>query len=227
MIAPLGAFGLRGVAWYQGESNTDEANRYQQLLARFMADWRAKFGAELPFLIVQLANYGAPPTAPGESGWAALREAQRTAVARDAHAGLAVTIDIGDRYDIHPANKQEVGRRLARAARRVVYGESLPPSGPVPVAAKREGVEVAVTFRDATEGLAAYSANGPIGFELCGAAAGSCRYVAARIDGERVLLAAGDTLAATKVRYCWADSPVCTLYDGARLPAVPFEIEVQ
>jgi sialate O-acetylesterase len=227
MIAPLGAFGLRGVAWYQGESNTDEANRYQQLLARFMADWRAKFGAELPFLIVQLANYGAPPTAPGESSWAALREAQRTAVARDAHAGLAVTIDIGDRYDIHPANKQEVGRRLARAARRVVYGESLPPSGPVPVAAKREGVEVVVTFRDVTDGLAAYSASGPIGFELCGAAAGSCRYVEARIDGERVLLAPGDALAATRVRYCWADSPVCTLYDGARLPAVPFEIEVQ
>jgi sialate O-acetylesterase len=227
MIAPLGAFGLRGVAWYQGESNTEEANRYQQLLTRFMADWRGRFGAELPFLIVQLANYGPPPTAPVESGWAALREAQRLATARDAHAGLAVAIDIGDRYDIHPANKQEVGRRLARAARRVIYGESLAPSGAIPVAAKREGAQVAVTFRDATGGLTAYNANGPIGFELCGAATGSCRYADARIDGERVVLTAADAVAATKVRYCWADSPVCTLYDGARLPAGPFEIEVQ
>ena len=227
MIAPLESFGLRGVAWYQGESNTEEAHRYQQLLAALMEDWRDRFGPELPFLIVQLANYGPPPTAPGESGWAALREAQRRAVARDAHAGLAVTIDIGDRYDIHPANKQEVGRRLARAARRVAFGEALAPSGAVPVAARREGDNIAVTFRDATGGLIAYGASGPIGFELCGAAPRSCRYVDARIDGERVLLRTDDALAVAKVRYCWADSPVCTLYDGARLPAGPFEIEVQ
>ena len=132
MIAPLGKFGLRGIAWYQGESNTNEANRYQSLLTQMIADWRSQFGSNLPFLVVQLANYGQPPTAPGESEWAELREAQRLAVKSDPRTGLAVTIDIGDKYDIHPANKQEVARRLARAARHIIYSDPSPPSGPTP-----------------------------------------------------------------------------------------------
>jgi sialate O-acetylesterase len=228
MIAPLANFGLRGVAWYQGESNTDdEADRYQALLTRFMADWRGQFGADLPFLVVQLANYGPPPTEPVESSWAQLREAQRLAVEQDAHAGLAVTIDIGDRYDIHPANKQEVGRRLARAARRVLYGDSEPPSGPVAVDARREGDGSAVSFDDVSGRLITYSARRPIGFEVCGSAPNTCQYADAHIQGQRVMLSGANTAAAKRVRFCWADSPVCTLFDEARLPAGPFEIEVQ
>ncbi|HET9445781.1 MAG TPA: sialate O-acetylesterase [Steroidobacteraceae bacterium] len=226
MIAPLGDLSMRGVAWYQGESNTGASGAYRELLTRFMADWRGKFGAELPFLIVQLANYGQPPTAPTESGWAEVREAQRMAVAKDAHAGLAITIDIGERYDIHPPNKQEVGRRLARAARRVVYGEQISPSGPVALSARRNGANVVVTFGDVADRLIAYSADGPIGFELCARDAGSCRYSKASIAGDRVYLDAAG-FAATRVRYCWADSPVCTLFDTARLPAGPFQIEVE
>jgi len=225
MIAPLAGFGLRGVVWYQGESNTSEAARYQDLLTAFLADWRSRLGADLPFLIVQLANYGAPPTAPGESGWASLREAQRRVVAEDKHAGLAVAIDIGDRYDIHPANKQEVGRRLARVARHVVYGEAIAPSGPVPLAARRHGGAVVVTFGDVADRLIAYGAAGPIGFELCSAAA--CRYANALLEGDRVALHVQADESPTRVRYCWADSPVCTLFDESRLPAGPFEIEVQ
>jgi sialate O-acetylesterase len=227
MIAPLGDLSIRGVAWYQGESNTSESVHYQDLLTRFMADWRGQFGADTPFMIVQLANYGMPPTAPVESGWAEVREAQRLAVANDAHAGLAIAIDIGERYDIHPANKQQVGRRLARAARHVVYGEQIAPSGPVALNARREGTNVVVTFGDVAQHLIAYGAHGPIGFELCEASARSCRYARARIDGNRVLLDASDSSAATRVRYCWADSPVCTLFDTAQLPAGPFQIEVQ
>jgi sialate O-acetylesterase len=227
MIAPLGNLSMRGVAWYQGESNTGTYATYQDLLTRFMADWRGKFGAELPFLIVQLANYGEPPTAPVESGWAEVREAQRLAVANDAHAGLAIAIDIGERYDIHPPNKQEVGRRLARAARRVVYGEQIAPSGPVALSARRNGTNVVVTFGDVADHLIAYSADRPIGFELCTREAGSCRYAEASIEGERVSLDAAAFAAATRVRYCWADSPVCTLFDTARLPAGPFQIDVQ
>jgi sialate O-acetylesterase len=226
MIAPLANLSIRGVAWYQGESNTNDGERYQDLLTRFMADWRGRFGAELPFLIVQLANYGQPPTAPVESGWAEVREAQRLAVANDAHAGLAIAIDIGERYDIHPSNKQEVGRRLARAARRVVYGEQIAPSGPVVHSARREGANVVVTFGDVADHLVAYSANSPIGFELCAAGRDSCRYATARIDGDRVVLDAATFADATRVRYCWADSPVCTLFDMAQLPVGPFQIEV-
>jgi sialate O-acetylesterase len=227
MIAPLGDLSMRGVAWYQGEANTGTSASYQESLARFMADWRGKFGAELPFLIVQLANYGQPPTAPVESGWAEVREAQRLAVANDAHAGLVVAIDIGERYDIHPSNKQEVGRRLARAARRVVYGEQIAPSGPIALSATREGTNVVVKFGDVAEHLIAYSADQPIGFELCARDVGSCRYARASIEGNRVALDAAAFTAATRVRYCWADSPVCTLFDTARLPAGPFQIEVQ
>ena len=227
MIAPLGDLSMRGVAWYQGEANTGTSSTYQDLLTRFMADWRGRFGAELPFLIVQLANYGQPPTAPAESGWAEVREAQRLAVANDVHAGLAIAIDIGERYDIHPPNKQEVGRRLARAARRVVYGEQIASSGPVALSARRHGTNVVVTFGDVADHLIAYGADAPIGFELCTRDAGSCRYAKASIEGERVYLDAAAFTAATRVRYCWADSPVCTLFDAARLPAGPFQIEVQ
>lgn len=227
MIAPLGDLSVRGVAWYQGEANTTTSATYQDMLTRFMADWRGKFGAELPFLIVQLANYGQPPTAPVESGWAEVREAQRLVVANDPHAGLAIAIDIGERYDIHPSNKQEVGRRLARAARRVVYGEQIAPSGPVARSARRDGTNIVVTFGDVADHLITYSAAEPIGFELCSRDAGSCRYARARIEGDRVLLDAAAFAAATRVRYCWADSPVCTLFDTARLPAGPFQIEVQ
>ena len=135
MIAPLGKYGLRGVAWYQGEANAglDDARRYQALLAAWMADWRRQFDAPLPFLIVQLANFGKLVEAPVDSGWAQLRDAQRRAVAADGNAGLAVTIDIGNRDDIHPTNKQDVGKRLARAARHVVYGEKISASGAQPV----------------------------------------------------------------------------------------------
>jgi sialate O-acetylesterase len=227
MIAPLRDLSMRGVVWYQGEANTGTPSTYQDLLTRLMADWRGKFGAELPFLIVQLANYGQPPTAPAESGWAEVREAQRLAVANDVHAGLAIAIDIGDRYDIHPSNKQEVGRRLARAARRVVYGEQIAPSGPVALSARRNGANVVVTFGDVADHLIAYGADEPIGFELCARDAGSCRYSKASIEGERVYLDAAGFAAATRVRYCWADSPVCTLFDTARLPAGPFQVEVQ
>jgi sialate O-acetylesterase len=226
MLAPLVPFTLRGVIWYQGESNTEDAGRYQALLTAFMADWRASFGAQLPFLIVQLANYGPAATVPSDSGWANLREAQRLATASDAHAGLAVTIDIGDRYDLHPANKQEVGRRLARVARHVVYGESIIPSGPAPLAARTEQGRIVVTFGDVDGQLVAYGATRPIGFELCGADQSSCRYVDATIEGNRVWLEPGDLRTPTRVRFGWADSPVCTLYDKSGLPAGPFEIPI-
>lgn len=224
MIAPLTRYGVRGVAWYQGESNTEESLRYGKLLGAFMSDWRMQFGRrDLPFLIVQLANYGQPPTAPAASAWADLREQQRLAVAADAHAALIVAIDLGERYDIHPANKQDIGRRLARAARNVAFGEAIPASGPRIGAARAVGNRIELTFADVTGKLIAYGADGPVGFEVCGAEQASCRYATATLAGDRVWIDAN----ASRVRYCWADSPVCTLYDDARLPAGPFEIEVK
>lgn len=227
MVAPLGPYGLRGVLWYQGESNTSEAQTYRSLLEALMADWRRQFGADLPFLIVQLPNYGPPVVTPAESGWADIREAERRAVANDPHAGLAVAIDIGDPHNLHPPNKQDVGKRLARAARHVVFGDSRPPSGPTAVSAVRSADRIAVEFADIENGLVTYSHASPIGFELCGDSPGSCKFAQAQVEGSRVWLAvAPESPPPARVRYCWGDSPVCTLFDGSGLPAGPFELSV-
>ncbi|WP_313223715.1 sialate O-acetylesterase [Pseudoxanthomonas mexicana] len=224
MIVPLGRYGLRGMLWYQGESNTGEGEAYAARLRALRSDWRQRLGRDLPMLVVQLAGYGMPPTVPVESGWATLREAQRRVVAEDTRSALVVAIDIGDAYDIHPPNKQELGRRLARAARHVVYGErALPPSGPLARTASRMPQGVKVVFDDVTGVLATTGANGPIGFELCDAAR-HCAYADAILDGHAVVLRGDHDGRADRVRYCWADGPVCTLRDAAGLPAGPFEL---
>jgi sialate O-acetylesterase len=162
-----------------------------------------------------------------DSGWARLRDAQRRAVAADGNAGLAVTIDIGDRIDIHPLNKQDVGKRLARAARHVVYSEKVSPSGAQPQSARRvtEGVLVSLGGHDGE--LRVIGAKDPSGFELCAATQDSCRFVRAetRAGGE-VLLSDAAAANATRVRFCWADSPLCNLFDTTGLPVGPFEIDV-
>lgn len=227
MVAPLGTYGLKGVVWYQGESNEREPQSYKTLLSGLLTDWRAQLASpDLPFLIVQLPDYGKPPIAPEDSSWAHLREAQREVAASDPHAALVVTIDIGEHSDIHPANKQEVGRRLARAARHLIYGEAIVPTGPTAMAAARGKNQVVVHFADVENGLVAYSAANPIGFELCGATQSTCRFATAHVAPDRVAIDVPAGLAPTHVRYCWADGPICTLFDGAGLPAGPFDLPI-
>ncbi|HEL4257421.1 TPA: beta galactosidase jelly roll domain-containing protein [Stenotrophomonas maltophilia] len=227
MIAPLGAFGLRGMLWYQGESNTGDGAGYAALLRSLRDDWRRQFGTDTPLLLVQLAGYGQPPVAPADSGWAQVRDAQRRVAAEDPRSGLAVAIDIGDAYDIHPPNKQELGRRLARVARHVIYGEhAVAPSGPDAARALRVPAGVAVEFEDVDGALAAIGSKHPIGFELCDAAAPRCEYSDAELDGRRVVLRSLPSLRPTHVRYCWADGPVCTLRDSSGAPAGPFELPI-
>lgn len=222
MIAPLGAYGLKGAAWYQGESNAGDAAGYSRLLPALFADWRARFeNPDLQMLVVQLANYGPASTQPIESLWGALRESQRRTVAADAHAGLALAIDIGDRYDIHPSNKQEVGRRLALEALRLAGQSTVTSPQPVAVARAADGVHVRYAAGTA---LTLYGSNRPVGFELCGADS-VCRFVDATLAGDQVVL---PTALPTdvKVRLCWAESPVCNLYGPDNLPAVPFEAPI-
>ncbi|HET9862788.1 MAG TPA: sialate O-acetylesterase, partial [Steroidobacteraceae bacterium] len=207
MIAPLGRYGLRGVAWYQGEANAglEDALRYQRQLQTLFTDWRRQFQAPLSFLVVQLANYGPLAPAPVDSGWARLRDAQRRAVAADGNAGLAVTIDIGNRDDIHPTNKQEVGRRLARAARHVAFGEEISASGAAPQQAHRAVGGVEVVLGDYDGSLVVIGARDPSGFELCGDTQASCHFVRARL-GEAGVVHLEDPAPerATRVRFCWA-----------------------
>jgi sialate O-acetylesterase len=213
---------VKAAIWYQGESNIYFAPTYQTLLTAMMADWRKQFGAALPFMIVQIPDYGPTPTQPVESLWSDVREAQRRAAEADAHAAVVVTIDIGDPKLLHPANKQEVGRRLSIAARHLVYGEPVAPSGARVIAARKSGDTVTVSFRDVTGALTGYNGQ-PNAFELCDA--GNCRWARATLGGDHVTLS--DAGNATRVRYCWGDSPVCTLSDASALPAGPFEVQIQ
>ncbi|WP_428999574.1 sialate O-acetylesterase [Stenotrophomonas maltophilia] len=229
MIAPLGGFGLRGMLWYQGESNTGDGAAYAARLRALREDWRRQFGARTPLLLVQLASYGPPPVSPADSGWAQVREAQRRVAAEDAQSGLAIAIDIGDAYDIHPPNKQELGRRLARVARHVVYGEQdLALSGPRAVTAVRTPTAVAIAFEDVEGALTASGSLRPIGFELCEAKghARHCEYADAELDARWILLRGPLSTRTTHVRYCWADGPVCTLRDRSGAPAGPFELPI-
>lgn len=226
MIAPLGSIGLKGVAWYQGESDVDLPG-YEARMKAMMTDWRRQFGSpDLAFVAVQLAAYGPVATEPRKSGWAAMRQVQYQAMARDPHGGLATAIDIGDPYDIHPGEKQEVGRRLARAMRAVAYGEAVSRTGPQAerVTASADG-GVVVEFTGLTGALHTRSAAHAIGFELCGESQDSCRFVPGKLDGSRIVLA-GDGQPVTRVRYAWADSPVVNLYDEAPLPVGSFELPV-
>jgi len=228
MIAPLSSYGLQGVLWYQGESNTGDGDAYEGLVTALMASWRAAFGEDVAVLVVQLPNFGDRPSTPGASGWAEVREAQRRAVARDANAGLVVTIDIGNAVELHPTNKQDVGVRLARAARHVVYGEPIASSGPAVQTARRtaDGA-IAVAFGDVEGALVTLSSDAAIGFELCGAEQVSCRFVIGAVEGDHVRLAPADGSDATRVRFCWGGAPLCNLYDGSGLPAGPFELVIE
>jgi sialate O-acetylesterase len=226
MIAPLAPISLAGVAWYQGESDVDIPG-YDRRLAALMRSWRRQFGQPgLPFAIVQLPDFGPTATAPVESGWPNLREEQRKAVESDGHAALAVTIDIGDPRDLHPPQKREVGRRLARAMQALVYQRGAPSGPRVASATRGAGSSVTVHFTDVTGALEMRSAAQAIGFELCGESSGSCRYVSARAAGSDVALA-GDGKPATRVRYAWAESPTVNLFDQAGLPVGPFEIAIR
>jgi sialate O-acetylesterase len=223
MIAPLGPIGLKGVAWYQGESDVGLTS-YGDRLGALMTGWRRQFGdPTLPFLIVQLADFGAPPVKIGESGWAALREAQRLAVLRDEHAALATAIDIGVRNDIHPADKNELAKRLVFAQQHLAAGDRAAASGPMIASATRAGGGVVLRFNGVQGALHAWSAAAPIGFELCDARA--CRYAEATVTGTEVRLA-GAQPGDIRVRYAWADAPVVNLYDEAPHPVVPFEAAI-
>ena len=227
MIAPLGHPALKGVLWYQGESNTGNANQYEGLLDALKAGWRQQFGTQTPFLIVQLPNFGTPNTSPVTSGWAEVREAQRRSVARDPLAALAVTIDLGLDNELHPPNKQGVGERLARAARSLIYHEKITPSGPFPGIAKRQSGVITVPFSGAEGRLHTRDGAMPNMFELCGVEQASCTSVPATLVGDKVVLMTRYAADTTRVRYCWGDAPHCNLYDHAGLPAAPFEIAIK
>jgi sialate O-acetylesterase len=228
MIAPVMPYTLRGVAWYQGESDTDLKPAYRDRLAGLMKDWRTGFkNPDMPFLIVQLSDFGAASSLPVNSNWAALREEQRQAVLNDKNAALIITRDLGDKRDVHPTNKKTVGLRLARAARAVVYGEGIAPSGPAVQSARIIGNTVRISTTGTSNRLRAFSSPFAIGFELCSDAPAQCSYAPADIQGDEVVIKLPSGTPPTRVRYCWADSSYCNVADEKDDPLGPFEVTIE
>jgi sialate O-acetylesterase len=224
MIHPLVPLTMRGAIWYQGESNAGRAFQYRTLLPTMIADWRKAFANDdLAFGIVQLANFQTEQAdANNTSGWAELREAQ-TMTAAQPHNGMAVIIDIGDAKDIHPKNKQDVGKRLALWAEHDVYGKDVVYSGPMYKAMKIEGAKIRLSFDHIGGGLLAK------GDKLTGfAIAGDDQqfvWADAVIDGDTIVVSSPDVTSPVAVRYGWGNNPPCNLYNKADLPASPFRTD--
>ena len=218
MINPLIPYGIRGALWYQGESNAGMAAEYHALFAAMITDWRKHWGqGDFPFYWVQLANFS--NSDPADTSWARLREAQTQTLTLP-NTGMAVTIDIGDPGDIHPRNKQEVGRRLALIARHHLYDIPGDWSGPMFKSAAREGAAMRVRFDHADGGLVAHD-RPPAGFQIAGADR-QFHPATARIERDTVVVSAPEVKEPVAVRYAWTNAPEANLYDGAGLPAGPF-----
>lgn len=223
MLAPLTHRPIRGVIWYQGESNTDRPGEYAELFPALIRDWRRQWGqGDFPFLYVQLANFMAAADEPTESRWAETREAQRAALA-EPNTAMAVTIDAGVWNDIHPLDKKTVGHRLALAARHLAYGERhLAWSGPMLESVDVDDGRVVLRFRHTDGGLQARG--GDLGGFALTAGDGTWVRAEAAIDGDRVIVTSDEVPQPVRVRYAWADNPAAAnLYNGAGLPASPFE----
>jgi sialate O-acetylesterase len=246
-IAPLAPFAIRGAIWYQGESNAGQGHLYHLQLSTMVKDWRARWGqGNFPFAWVQLPNFHAAQKEPVEdTGWVLVREGMLKTLALP-NTGMAITTDIGEAGDIHPVNKQDVGKRLALWALADVYKQKgVASSGPIACGHKINGGEVTITFKHADGGLVVKigeslvtpRADSPSvwpegldgfgtirGFAVAGADKKWHR-AAAKIVGDTVVVKSPEVPQPVAVRYAWADNPDCNLYNRAGLPASPFRTD--
>ncbi len=225
MINPLLPLSIRGAIWYQGESNARRGGgrQYRTLMPLLVKDWRKAFQNDLSFYWVQLANFQAPVDQPYDSQWAELREAQSMTLSLP-KTGQAVIIDIGEASDIHPKNKQDVGKRLALIALAKDYGKDVRYSGPTYKSMSIEGEKVRIQF-DFADGLAAKDGEELKRFEICGEDQ-KFHWADAQIDGQSVVVSSAEVKSPVAVRYAWAENPAgCNLTNGTGLPASPFRTD--
>lgn len=226
MIAPLTGTALRGVLWYQGESNSDRPVQYRRLLSLLVSSWRAAFSdPQLPVIVAQLPEFetGSCPYDWQDQGpWEVLREAQASVAATVPGVHLVVTLGLGERRDVHPREKWQVGMRMARAALANVHGRPMAWSGPRPLAMAREGGRWIVTVRDADAGVATIDGRPPMGFVVAGA---DRRFVPASAEivaADRIAVWSDAVPDAIAIRYAWDDDPLFTVVDADGLPMAPF-----
>jgi sialate O-acetylesterase len=218
MLAPLQSFPIKGAIWYQGESNNDRPGQYRELFPLMISDWRRGWGGhDFPFLFVQIAPY--------QSMGPEIREAQFLTLEKSPNTAMAVTTDVGDAQDIHPARKSPVGARLALAARALAYGEKLEYAGPLYQGVEFDDGTAVVSFKHVGGGLVAKGGDLK-GFTIAG---DDQEFVPARADiqGETVRVWSEQVSAPAAVRYGWANVPDVNLFNAAGLPASPFRTDVE
>ncbi|WP_420239836.1 sialate O-acetylesterase [Telmatobacter bradus] len=221
MVNPFISFPICGVIWYQGESNSalDRAAMYQRIFPALISDWRRHWKeGNFPFIYTQISSFTSTP----QENWAVIREAQRRTLSL-ANTAMAVTIDIGNPDNVHPADKQDVGHRLALAARAISYGERIEYSGPLYRQASIKGNSIRVDFDQNKNGLVAKGGR-LTGFEIADADHGFVPAMA-RIDAGGVIVSASGMANPKYVRYGWSNAPVMNLFNGNDLPASPFTSE--
>ena len=227
-VEPIMPFAIRGVIWYQGESNASRAFQYRELFPLMIRNWREAWGqGDFPFYWVQLADFRDEKPEPGDSDWAELREAQTLSVEKLPHAGQAVIIDIGEGNDIHPRNKLEVGKRLARLALAKDYGMTIVDDSPRYASIQIQEGKVELTFQDVGGGLRTVDENQVQGFAIAGEDR-KWHWAQAEIvksDNTKVLVWHEQVPNPVAVRYAWADNPVCNLYSAEGLPVTPFRTD--
>ena len=235
MINPLIPYAIRGVIWYQGESNASAAELYKKIFPLMIADWRSRWGqGNFPFYFVQLANNDTVNRSHADSSWPVLREAQCETLAHTPNTGMAVIIDVGSDLTIHPTNKQDVGNRLALWARAKTYGEKdMVYRSPLYSSHTLEGNKIRVHFDNGGAPLMVGKKSGLAPaeetpgqkldwFEIAGAD-GKFVWADAVIAGESVVVSSAEVQHPVQVRYAWATNPAgCNLYNKAGLPASPF-----
>lgn len=247
MIHPLIPYAIKGAIWYQGENNAERAVQYRKAFPLLISDWRKQWGqGNFPFYFCQLANFNAKKEQPGDDSWAELREAQTLTLATP-NTGQAILIDIGEAGDIHPCNKEDVGKRLAALALAKTYGQNIPFTGPAYNSMKVEGNKIRITFKGIDGGLVARPLgpdylvstvsnkrlplvrNSPRsqleGFAICGSNHQWFWADDAHIDGDAVVVSSASVPEPVAVRYAWAKNPTCNLYNGAGFPAGPFRTD--
>jgi sialate O-acetylesterase len=226
MIAPLLNYSIKGVIWYQGESNAGKAAEYRTLFPTLIRNWRKKWQeGNFPFLYVQLANFMEAKREPSESGWAELREAQRNTLSLP-NTGMAVITDLGEWNDIHPLNKEDVGKRLALAAEKIAYGDSkVVYSGPLYQSMSKEGSKIILHFTNTGSGLIAKGGGDLQHFAIAGSDH-KYQWAKAKIEGNKVIVWNDSIKDPVSVRYAWADNPEgANLYNKEGLPASPFRTD--
>jgi sialate O-acetylesterase len=231
MIAPLLPFPIKGIIWYQGESNANnvqQASAYRAQFATLIDSWRREWsgGGRLPFLWVQLPNFGKPDsTPPSQSAWATQRESMAAALSLPA-TGQAITIDVGEAENLHPKNKQDVGARLALVAQPVAYGQRVLASGPTYLSHVVRGNKIVVSFSNIGNGLVSASSDASVGAFAIAGADKVWHWASARLVGNTVEVWSDGVASPVAVRYAWTDSPEnADLYSREGLPAAPFRTD--